>query len=250
MGKYNVYMADLSNNSSFIPKRGPSKRKRGAHTRQVYVFTLASYIFLFATLLGAGGLYLYDDHTKKQLNNEITLLDSAIRDFNEPDVLRVQEFDSRLSQAADRVNKGVSIVSVFEALEESTIDTVVLESLSLTREMDSQFVLTASIETDSFDSTIFQRDVYGDYQKVDSIIIENFSSDFTLNEESSSGDNEDSEPAVKFTAKITLPLSAVPYEPNQEEDLEEALSEASESEAASVDPEAVLEEDANNETDI
>jgi len=45
-------------------------------------------------------------------------------------------------------------------LEEATIDTVKIDSFSLTRQADDKFLLSTSMQTDSFDSTIFQRSVY------------------------------------------------------------------------------------------
>ena len=169
-------MVDPSN-SSFIPKRGPAKKTRTKTTRQVYVFTFVSYIMLFATLLAAGGVYFYDKYINQQLDEEISALNSAISSFSESDMQRVLDFDSRLTQANGRLNNTASLVKVFRALEAATINTVKINSLDLSRVEDSKLVLTANIETDTFDSTIFQRSVFEDDNVVGSVRIESLSAE-------------------------------------------------------------------------
>lgn len=203
-------MADLSNNS-FIPKRGPTKRSRGQASRQVYMFTLVSYVLMFATLLAVGGVFLYSKYLDQQLNEEIVLLNTEIDSFSESDMQRVLEFNQRLQQASGRLDKSVSMVSVFEALEAATINTVKLKTLDLEREDDEKFILAAAVETDSFDSTIFQRGVYQRNQIIDSV---SFSEVRTVTEEDGEEDGvavSFSQPFVIFKAEIEVPLAAVPY---------------------------------------
>lgn len=203
-------MADLSNNS-FIPKRGPVKRSRGSASRQVYVFTLISYVLMFATLLATGSVYLYSKYVDKQLENEVAALNTEINSFSEADMQQVIEFDRRLGQAYERLNNSVSIVSVFDALEAATIDTVQVKALNIVREKDEKLVIKASVETDSFDSTIFQRGVFKRNQTIDSVTILNVQD--TANNESGEG-TESSKSLVTFTAQLEVPLSSVLYEGN------------------------------------
>lgn len=202
-------MADLSNNS-FIPKRGPVKRGQGSGARQVYIFTLISYILMFATLLSTGGVYLYGKHIDKELEKAIVALNAESKNFSVSDMQEILDFDLRLNQAQDRLNNSVSIVSVFDALEAATIDTVKISSLDLQREKDDKFTLTAAIETDSFDSTIFQRGEYQRNETIESVLI----SDVVMTSEvpGSEGGAAPSESLVSFTAKLEVPLSSVPYE--------------------------------------
>lgn len=204
-------MADLLSNS-FIPKRGPVKRNRETASRQVYFFTIISYVLMFATLLAAGSVYLYAKYIDRQLENEVAALNSEINSFSEADMQQVIEFDRRLSQAHNRLNNSVSIVSVFDALEAATIDTVKIVSLDLNREKDEKFILSASIETDSFDSTIFQRGVYKRNQIIDSVLISGVQS--ASKESDSDGKSASSRPLITFTAELEVPLSAVPYVDN------------------------------------
>jgi len=206
-------MADLSN-SSFIPKQGPVKKRRRSASRKVYFFTMICYVAFFATLLGSAGVYFYGDLVDRQLEDEVIALNNEISSFSETDMQRVREFDLRLQQANDRLNKSASIVSIFNSLEAATINTVSLNSLSLERENDELFTMAVNIDTDSFDSTIFQREVYGQNNTVGSITIESLQSSGL--DSSTLDDNDEEDGAeVSFIAEIEIPIDAVPYVPRR-----------------------------------
>jgi hypothetical protein len=207
-----------SSNNSFIPKRGTTKNRRSSNTRQVYVFTFLSYIFLFATLITSAGSYFYGTHVEKKLAVEVSLLNSEISSFNEADMQRVLDFDRRLSQASSRLDTTVSLVSVFQALEEATINNVLIDSLLLERQGDSLFTLVAGIETDSFDATLFQRGIYQRNQTVSSVIISDVTtSDLDVNPDTLRQADQSFQrlPTVSFTAEFKVPLSRVSYNPGQ-----------------------------------
>lgn len=206
-------MADPSS-SSFIPKRGPApKRKRIDPSRRVYVFTLVSYILMFATLLATGGVYLYKGYIGEQKDKEVAALNAEFADFSEADMYEVVDFDSRLTQATDRVEKSVSLLSIFESLEQATINTVQLLDLNLEREEDEKFILTASIQTDSFDSTIFQRKTYGNYKTIETILVSEVqtASDDFQNSTVVAVEESPAPTMVTFIAELEIPLAAVPY---------------------------------------
>ncbi|MCB9818405.1 hypothetical protein H6787_02860 [Candidatus Nomurabacteria bacterium] len=246
-------MADLSN-SSFIPKRGPVKQKKRSSSRKVYIFTLVSYTLMFATLLGAGGVYLYSNYIDRLLETEVTNLYSEIRSFDEAQMLNVQDFNARLSQASDRIDNSVSVGSIFSALEAATIGTVKIDSLSLVREFDEKFLLNASIQTDSFDSTIFQRGVFTrNNEVVTSVAINNLRASglgggLAVSEE----DGDEYTAPVTFDVELEIPISTVPY--TVIEDIAQPLT-ITEPEAVFTDGEQVdsLEDDEvleDNQTDI
>lgn len=209
-------MPDLSNNNSFIPKRGPvNNKKQGVASRPVYVFTIISYILMFSTLIATGGVYFYGKVVDRQLSNEVASLNNAISSFSESDMQRVLEFDLRLSQAEDRLSHSVSVASVFDALESATIDTVQVASLDLKREKDEQFILAATIETDSFDSTIFQRGVYQRNQTISNVAITSLQNGNNSNLIDKNSTFDNSIPEITFIAELNVPLTAVPYVANQ-----------------------------------
>ena len=225
-----------SSDNSFIPKRGPVKRKQSGSSRQVYIFTYVSYILMFSTLLATGGVFLYGQYIDRQLDEEIAALNTEIGSFSGENLAKVTEFDLRLQQADYRLQNSVSVASVFEALQSATIDTVQIEKLNLTRENDEKFVLDASILTDSFDSTIFQRGVFGRSDVIsDEVVIENVNTNTQSNLDTG-GSVVSSRPVVNFSAVLEVPLDTVPYVPtepqsNQQLELSQPVVETFEEEA-------------------
>ncbi len=194
--------------SSFIPKQGPAKRSRQIVSRQVHVFTVLSYVLFFGALTASAGVFLYSKHIDTQLENEITALDTAIANFSDEKMEQVKGFNTRLLQAKDRINNSVSAVSIFESLEASTAQVVSLESLTLKRIEDETFLLTAKVNTDDFDSVLFQRGLYERNSMIQSVAFEDVSLGTTDSEEGDTGSG------VSFEAELKVPLSAVPYKPD------------------------------------
>lgn len=204
-------------NNSFIPKRGPVGNRRMPATRQVYIFTIISYTLMFATLIAVGGVFIYEKYLEKQLDEENELLYNDIKSFNEADMQKVLDFDRRLQQANSRLGKSVSLVSVFEALEDSTAETIKIDNLSIERMLDDKLVLEAEIQTDSFDSALFQRKAYGNGSVFSSVVVDELdASGLNPNVEVS---EEGVQPKVIFKAELEVPVENVPYVPNATSDI-------------------------------
>ncbi len=206
-------MPDPSSNS-FIPKRGPASRPtRGATTRRVYIFTIISYVLLFATLLASGGMFLYGKYLDKQLAEEVKKLDSEIKSFSVAKMEEVLEFEKRLREATDRIERSASVASIFRTLEATTVDTVMIESLSLERAEDDIYTLTAAVLTDSFDSTISQRGVFQRDQVFQEVSIEEVQA---TPQDTNDGRGESGLSLVTFSAVFEVPVTAIPYRPTSQ----------------------------------
>jgi hypothetical protein len=245
-------MPGSSNNSSFIPKRGTQKRKRRVRNGNIYVLTIVSYVILFAALAASAGVFIYSQIIQEELLVEIQAMNDATSSFDEAEMLKVQEFDTRLRQAHQRLNNSVSIVSILSAIESATIDTVRFDDLKISRRFDNEFVVQGTVQTDTFDSSIFQRGIYSDNPIVDAIEVEDLVIKETTSNTGAVGQS------LSFTANIAVPISAVPYEavsaPISVTPVEEVVvpvveEAASTSEDVVVD-EGVVDEDDNQETDI
>jgi hypothetical protein len=156
-----------------------------------------------ASLIAAGGLFLYKGYVEKQLEGEVNALSQEIKGFSDADMERVREFNGRLRQTEDRLNKSVSIASVLSALEQATVKSASVEQLSLKKADDSSITLTAKLSTDSFDSSLFQRSVYERNSVIEAVTI----SDLKIG-----GTEEDgvSSSGITFTAALQVPTEAVP----------------------------------------
>lgn len=201
-------MPDPSN-SSFIPKRGPAKKSRTAVTKRVYLFTVISYIMLFSALLASGGVYFYKGVVKEALAEEVASLNAQISTFSEANMQRVLEFDRRVSQAQSRVAVGVSIPSLFSALEASTARTVKIKSIKLEREGDERLVLEGDMETDTFDSTLFQRRLYQDNQTINTIEVTDFNAS-NIEGGATGVPGSVLSPTLTFSVTVDFPVSQIP----------------------------------------
>lgn len=199
-------MGGSSNDNSFIPKRGPVSRPRQTGARQVYVFTLVSYVLFFTSLIAAGGLFLYERYIDEQLQNEIIALDVEIERFREADLENVRSFNSRLEYSKERLDATVSLPALFSVLEATTAETAQIERLTIQRIGDERLAVSAAFLTDTFDSALFQREFYEQEQLIDQIAL----SDVTIE----LGSEETGESAlttrISFDALLAVPTAAIP----------------------------------------
>jgi len=189
--------------TSFIPKQGPVKRSKQTATRQIHVFAVISYVAFVTSLLAVVGVFLYEGYVEKQLQGEVNKLNEEIKSFSDADMERVREFNGRLWQTKDRLDKSVSLESVFFALESATVQSASIDQLTLKKENDTSITMAARLTTDSFDSTLFQRGVYERNDIIDSVIINDLAI-MDAPEEGGVGSG------VSFTATLTVPTEAVP----------------------------------------
>lgn len=190
-------------NASFIPKQGPVRKVRQTASRQVHLLTVVSYVLFVSTMVASGGVFLYNRHLTGQLDNEVQKLGSAIGGFSDADMDTVREFNIRLHQAQGRLDKSISITSVFDALEDATLKSAQVTELSIKRDDDAQVLVSAKVNTDSFDASLFQRGVY----ERNSVIKDVQISDLTLTQ----GTEKNPASGVSFIAKISVPLKDIPY---------------------------------------
>lgn len=179
------------------------KRTKQTASRQIHVLAVIAYVAFIASLIAAVGLFLYERYIEKQLESEVNALSQEIKGFSDADMERVREFNGRLRQTEDRLDKGISIASVLAALEQATVKSASVEQLSLKKTDDSLITLTAKLSTDNFDSTLFQRGVYERNNAIDSVVISDLSLEGLSEEDSDAS-------GITFTATLQVPTEAVP----------------------------------------
>ncbi len=198
-------MGGSSDTNSFIPKRGPVKRQRRAGSRQIYLFTVISYVLFSATLVASVGVFLYERYIEDQLENEVEALNQQINRYREADLEKVRAFDNRLVYTAERVGVATSLSAFFAALEEATVVTAQISELSMERQGDDTYIVDATIETDSFDASISQRE----HLERSSVFADVALSDIDIVSESE--DSEALGDTIKFSATLGVPLNSVPF---------------------------------------
>ncbi len=194
-------MPGSSNNASFIPKRGTTTRHNKSRGGRIYLLTVFSYVLIIAVLIASAAIFFYERQVKQQFQEEVSVMNTEVNNFEQGDLEKVKEFDQRLKIAKKRLDNNVSITSIFEALEAATIKTVQLKALSLQRFGDERIVLESEVNTDDFDSSLFQRDIF----EKNNVIKEVEFKDTTISnsgEENESSDSSDK--IVSFIAYLTV----------------------------------------------
>ncbi len=153
-----------SSNASFIPKRTPSnKSERSNSPRQLFLGSLLVRVLFFAVLIAAAAVFFYERHLNGQLN-EATQNFKTATDSYEADGEKLQTIittDKRLAQANNLLKESVSVSTLLNALQQATAESIQFTSLDYSQTGEGSLLLEATIDTDTFDSTMFQRSVYG-----------------------------------------------------------------------------------------
>lgn len=148
-----------SESTSFIPQRPVQGKVKKRGVRKVYVLTYISYVVFFGTLLAAAGIFFLTTATDRELKNQIDALAVERDSFSEGDIQSILELDKRINIAKDKMNQHVSLLSVFEAIEKSTLKSLQFVGFSYHRLNMFAPSITLTGTANTFDSVLFQREV-------------------------------------------------------------------------------------------
>jgi hypothetical protein len=201
---------------SFIPKQNPAKVARRASTRQVYLFTVLSYVVFFSSLVAVAALFIYSHLTTQNVAQVVSEYNSEIASFNQGNLHKVIELDERLNRTADLLNTTISLRTALAVIDAATIDTVQFQQLAVERGEGNQVMLDAVVSTDSFDSVLFQRRIYEQADRLAGVSISGVAIQF-LQADTESGTPQRSKVGFSalfdLVASSTLPESALNPEP-------------------------------------
>jgi hypothetical protein len=151
-----------SSSTSFIPKHTPNKPERRSSPRQVFFGTLLVRILFISVLIAALGVFLYlrklDNELRVEIDNFTNVASSYEADKEKLNAILLM--DERLVLANKLLKQSVSLNALLSALERSVIGTVQLSSFAFVQLDPDTLNLSVSVQTDSFDSTIFQRSIF------------------------------------------------------------------------------------------
>ena len=199
--------------SSFIPKRGAARAKRKKPARRIFVFTLVAYSLIFASLLASGASYLYLNYTTSLLQEEVSKLNAEINTFSVSDLSVVSEFDLTLQRANNRLNNTASVATLLEAVDLAIAQPVQIESLDVERVGDKDMLVTAQVTAQSFDSTLFQRGLLNDTDRLfDEVVFEDVSLAVSGQDEDTETTGGEDRNQVTFTATAQVPIESLSYE--------------------------------------
>ncbi len=207
-----------NSNTSFIPKRNPTKTGRNNSPRPVFIGLLVVRVIFFAVLIASIGVFAYEKKLKSDLDFEIQNLNSVISTFNEDDLDEIVSIDNRLNQIKYRLAHTASITSIFGAIEAATLGTVEIDDLKLKRLDDTLFSIESKMKTDSFDSVLFQR---GQLERNDKLVVTAIS-DVILQNEVETTDRAgvkvptSEKTVILFNAELAVNTDLIPHVPLSE----------------------------------
>lgn len=117
--------------TSFIPKK-PLIKDSVDYARPVSIFFIFSLFIFFVVLVTTGGLYIYKGILEKQIADKKNTLNLAKNRFEPSKIIELQVFDKRLRSSSEILSKHITVVPIFNALEQLTMKSVRFTNFSYT----------------------------------------------------------------------------------------------------------------------
>lgn len=145
--------------TSFIPQRPTQGTVKKRSVRKIYVLTYISYVLFFGSVFAAVGTFAYNTILHSQLQVQKDRLVKEESKFNQTDIDSVRDLDKKIKTASARMDLHLSVLPVFDALEQSVAKSLQLDSFKYTRADDAAPKIVVKGTTAAFDSLVFQRGV-------------------------------------------------------------------------------------------
>ncbi len=147
---------------SFIPRKPVSSPgfESGGSWLGILLFFIAS-LCLVASLLAAGGAFLYQRHLASSIASKSEMLRQAEEAFNPATIQELTRLDSRFRNARSLLQNHVTALGIFDFLSEDTLQTV--QFTNFTYEVSSGGVAEVTLVgvADGFPTIALQSDRFG-----------------------------------------------------------------------------------------
>lgn len=154
---------------SFIPRKTntPVRSRAKISKRALGVFGYVSYIAFFGAIILAAGVFFISYQVQSTLSDREQALDQTRALFDPDQMDEVFVYERYLAVLNEIFNESFSVAQVFASIENSIVDAALLSSLEMEREIEDgqapELILQAEVNTDTFDSAMFQRIVYEEF---------------------------------------------------------------------------------------
>ena len=195
--------------TSFIPKSPVRGAVKPAGARKVYIFTFVSFVFFFGTLLATAGTFFYNISIDSQLSSQKARLSEERSSFNQSDLERIHELETRMKTAFNILDGKVSLHSLLIALEDTTLRPVQIVGLEYKKDVNKSLNLALSIRTTNLNAALFQREIFSG----NTVLKGSSVSEIIFTDGAAEGDSEVlAESEVTFTVSKELTKADIPYE--------------------------------------
>jgi hypothetical protein len=145
--------------TSFIPQRPTRGKTAPRKVRKIYVLAYLSIVLFFGSLLAAAGVFFFNLSLDIQLEKQEKFMAQERQQFNQGDIESVRDLEERITIAQERLDNHVSVLSIFEALEASAVQSISFVSFTYKRLGDGFPQVAFTGVSDQFNNILFQREV-------------------------------------------------------------------------------------------
>ncbi len=131
--------------TSFIPKKPIIKENTTYGGRSVSVFFIISIFVLITVLIVTGGLFLYKGILTKKISDMQNTLNLAKNRFEPSKIVELQTFDKRLISSSEILSKHITIIPIFNALEQLTMKSVRFTNFSYSLGSDDKATINVKM---------------------------------------------------------------------------------------------------------
>ena len=121
--------------TSFIPKNPTRATVRPRGVRRVFILTYVAAIFFFGTIVAVIGVFVWNITIETKLEEQKSILSDERDSFDQAGLESIRDLSTRLDTAKGLLEKQVSILSIFDALEKTTLDPVQLLEFTYERKV-------------------------------------------------------------------------------------------------------------------
>lgn len=149
--------------TSFIPKKPVASPARGKINvgRGLNFMTLLATVIFLASLLFAGGMFLYKLSIQQRIDAQVITLEKVKETFEPNFIAQASRLNKRIVSAGRILEKHLAPSAIFELLEEFTLQTVSFKTFEFANNIDGEIIISGKGEGDSFSSVVLQSDEFG-----------------------------------------------------------------------------------------
>lgn len=181
--------------ASFIPKK--SLETGAGRGGGFGLFFLIAILIFIASLVAAGGSFLYEQYLNKTLADKKVSLDRAQGAYEPNTIEDLARLDQRITQAKTLLAKHTAMSAIFAFLSTQTLEKVSFSTFGLTMQPDGGAQLQLAGKADSFSTVALQSDQLGASKVLKDVVF--------------SGITVAADGSVDFTVSATVNASLLGY---------------------------------------
>ncbi len=159
--------------TSFIPKqqtyKKPSTKKRNYGG---LLMGIGGFIFI-VTVLVAGTIFLYNRYLASEIDTMAQSLEREKGSLEKEIIKKLSLIDKRIEASKEVLNNHVTLVPLFDLLEQNTLQKVMFTELSFYPGDDGWWNLSMKGTTNSYATVALQSDVFGKNKNMKELIFSN-----------------------------------------------------------------------------